>query len=120
MPPLPDPRRFLAACCLLLALLAAGPALAEHGAVATGPEGRFGWSRDFRTQGQADRKALEECGRRCRILFQFKDSCAAYATGRSNAFGWEISNSETHARDIALERCHRHSQDCRLRMSTCS
>lgn len=64
--------------------------------------------------------ALEECGRRCRILFQFKDSCAAYASGRAGAAGWEISNSETHARDIALERCRRHSRDCRLRMSACS
>jgi hypothetical protein len=120
MPPLPDCRPVLAACCLLLALLVAVPALAEHGAVATGPDERFGWSRDFRTQGQADRKALEECGRRCRILFQFKDSCAAYATGRAGAAGWEISNSETPARDMALERCRRHSRDCRLRMSACS
>ena len=106
---------------LLLALLAiAGPARAEHGAVATGPEGRFGWSHEFRTQGQADRKAIEECGRRCRILFQFKDTCAAYATGRDGAFGWERSESEAYASERALEHCRRHGRDCRVRMAACS
>ena len=105
---------------LALALAAASPALASHGAVANGPEGRFGWSHDYETQIDADRRALEECGRRCRILFQFHDTCAAYAEGHSGGFGWERSNSEATARERALEHCRRETRDCRLRVSTCA
>ena len=103
------------------ALVAAtAPALASHGALATAEDGRFGWSHDYRTQFEADRKALQECGRRCSILFQFRDTCAAYATGYGGAYGWERHDNERYAREIALERCLQHARDCRVRVSTCA
>src|SRR5258706_15874379 len=104
----------------LAVVMATAPALAAHGALATAEDGRFGWSHDYRTQFEADRKAVQECGRRCTILFQFRDTCAAYATGYGGAFGWERSDDERYAREIALERCRQHTRDCRVRVSTCA
>lgn len=55
---------------------------------------RYGWAIDYKTSGEADRRALGECqrsGAKCQIVLRFTGGCGAYAADQakgSTAWGW--------------------------------
>jgi hypothetical protein len=99
--------------------VAATPAWAD-GAVARGPEGRVGLSYNYRNQRAAEERALEECGRYCRIVGSFRHSCAAIAVGARGGYGWARAERRGRAEGEAMEYCrHEGNQGCRIVTSAC-
>jgi hypothetical protein len=108
----------------LLVVAAALPSAAEaqqFGALATGPDGAYGWVNNADSPREADRRALRECGRRCEIRVQFHNTCAAYATGINGASGWQRDDDVEYARRRAVGYCRENGgRDCRVRVWACA
>jgi Domain of unknown function (DUF4189) len=60
---------------------------------------------DYRTQAQAERAALEECGDAdCRVQVWFKNACGAVAKDGTN-LGWGWAGSRQEAEANAMSEC---------------
>ena len=111
--------RYLCFGLMVVATLAPSSAGAD-GAVAASREGRVGLSYNYRSQGAADERALEECGRGCRIISTFRRTCAAVATGERSGYGWATHENLRRAEESAVENCHREGgQRCRVASRGC-
>jgi erythromycin esterase-like protein len=97
----------------MLSLLFAVPAAAQNfGAIATNPDGAWGWSGKYATVDEAQERALNECnkhGRNCRLLRVFQDACVAVVRNevRGKAIIAWVSGGER------KERVRRALRDCR-------
>lgn len=74
---------------------------------------RYGWAVDYPSRGEADARALAECGTRsvnCHVVLRFAEGCGAYVVERGNAtlYGWGTSAdrgaAEARARQEAWDR----------------
>jgi hypothetical protein len=64
----------------------------------------YGWAVNHYTQVQADRAALSQCGKGCRIVLRFYRGCGAYAVaGNDNSiYGWGKAADGATAKSRAL------------------
>jgi hypothetical protein len=111
-------RHFILVAFAALAGAAILPApAAADGALATGPQQRFGAGFNYRTPREARNRALEQCGGGCSIVTMFRHACAAYAADRSRGssiFGWAEAPSASRAERRALENCEEYGgRNCR-------
>src|SRR5262245_50766370 len=113
----------LLACCLTLAVIANGPAVAAYAIAFDPSSGRaaaYNGSFDYET---AKRVALDKCGRGCRIVVTGKGSCAAVvesiSTGTSS---WAVAKGTTKdtAAKSAWHECRRKGGvNCRTAAAIC-
>jgi Domain of unknown function (DUF4189) len=95
---------------LLFVMVLSGPANAAGAlAIDTNHGSHFGYSYGYARQGDANRRAIQECGAHgCHVVVQFRHACAAYAadqTRGSTAYGWGIQSSRFAAQNRALAEC---------------
>ncbi len=106
---------------LLLVCLSAQAVAANYGALAYSHDnGSYGYSYDFSTQWAADERARQECGYGCKIVVQFHDACAAYATGHGTNYGWAVESTSQTAKDRALYECSIRGGGCAVRVWGCT
>lgn len=112
---------FWGALALLPGSVFAAGALATIG----GHDGRYGYSYNYESMAQAERRALKECGDGCTIATTFEDACIAYATDQANgssAMGWGKAPTDNEAAATALRYCSKyggHGSDCVVRVQAC-
>lgn len=97
---------FIATAFLLVEGFSAGAAIAgEWGAVATGPNGAYGWAVNYSSEEAAKAAALSNCEGSCTDGgVSFKNTCASIALG-GGYFGWATSTSKSTAINSAIEHC---------------
>jgi tetratricopeptide (TPR) repeat protein len=83
-------------------------------------DGSYGASYDYRTQSEANARAMRECGPDCAIVAELADECAAYAAGDGAATGWGKGIWRSEAEINALQTCHGTGKNCRVRMWACT
>lgn len=69
---------------------------------------QYGFAFDYASLGEAESRALSECGGNCSIVQTFEFGCAAYAadqTPGSSIYGWATSDSSGDAQNTALQYC---------------
>ncbi len=82
----------------------------------------YGWAVDYSSYGDAQERALEECGSRCYIVKTFQ-RCAAFAkSANGSVFGWgNSSNSEFEAKNEAIEQCKKSGgSNCSIKVWGCN
>lgn len=109
--------RTLSAALSVLTALISGPTYAAGAlAVDTNQGAHFGYSYGYASQGDANRRAVRECGApRCHVVVEFEHACAAYAADQSRgstAYGWGWqspgiagSSGEIRAKRRAISEC---------------
>ena len=106
--------------------LGGGAGADNYGAIAYSPSsGEYGYSYEFETQGEAERRALAECasagGEQCEIVVWFNQACGAIAKSDTGAWGadWGESRAEAEAKATAI--CDRYSDHrCGVLHSQCT
>ena len=97
---------------------AAKPPASKYGALAIDRSNGFyyGWSNDYATRAEAEKRAVEECikkGGDCTVVLTFSGTaCAAYRTidGKvGTAFGWGIAKTKEEADAIATREALKRS-----------
>jgi hypothetical protein len=113
----------LIVCSLALSLAAFGAAPAfAVGSLAVGHGDHYGWAVNHATQAEADRAALDACTGECEVVYQFENTCAAFARedGKDNgATGWAHADSEDAAQARALAECNKRGSDCVIKVWGC-
>src|SRR5688572_5092027 len=93
----------------VLALGAAGNAFANGALAIDSNQGpRYGFSYDYSTMSGAERRALNECGRGCRVVLRFSTGCGAYAADQargSTVYGWGTARTGPGAQNRAMSEC---------------
>jgi len=76
----------------------------------------YGWSFDYATLAEAEKKAMDECnakGGHCTVVLSYSGTgCAAYRTIDGNvgtAYGWGLANTKEEADAIATKECLKRS-----------
>jgi len=100
----------------------------KYGAIAYSPStGQYGYSFDYMTRGDAERRALKGCrqGRDpgdCATEIWFFANCGALATGPHAIRGAAYAASEAAARKRAMQACTAQSKGkaCEIKASVCS
>lgn len=104
-------QRLLSALLSVALLGASAPALAAGALAIDSNQGpAYGFSYDYAQMADAERRALSECGRNCRVVLRFQTGCGAYAadqTRGSTIYGWGTSSSRDGAQNRALDECGR-------------
>ena len=104
---------------LLTTNLAPNLAQAE-GAVAASRDGRVGLSYNYPGRRGAEERALEECGRGCRVIQTYHRNCAAVATGERGGYGYAIRDRLERAEREAIENCRNEgARGCRIATRGC-
>ena len=86
---------------------------------------QYGFAYDYPSMSEARSRALQECGRGCRIVMEFSRGCAAYAADQSSgstAYGWakDFSNS-SEAKNRVIDECRsRGGSQCMARVWGCN
>ena len=85
----------------------------------------YGWAINYPTRQDAERRALAECGRGCRVVMTFNDECAAYAADLgqgSTIHGWARgASSSSQAQSRARAACQgRGGSSCIVRAWGCT
>ena len=95
-----------------------------YGAIAYSPDsGDRGYSRNYGSRGEAESKAMRECGKNdCEIAAWFYNSCGALATDDDEeAWGGAQGADESKAQQNALARCTREGgKNCKVVATACS
>lgn len=104
--------------------LAAGQASAAGALAIDSNQGeQFGFAYSYPDYGQAQTRALAECGAGCQVVLQFADECAAYAadqTNGSSVYGWASAASAGDAQGGAIAQCEaRGGTSCIVRTWGC-
>ncbi len=96
----------------------AKPSVSKFGALAIDRNNGFyyGWSFDYATLAEAEKKAIEECnakGGNCTVVLSYSGTgCAAYKTidgSVGTAFGWGLAKTKEEADAIATKECLKRS-----------
>ena len=94
-----------------------------YGAISYSPTTRaHGWAYDYSSRGQAERKALAQCGRYgrdCLVVVAFHRSCGALAVG-PDGYGSGWGGGRKLAEAYALRSCRRHSAGCEIIRWVCT
>ncbi|MBU4539231.1 MAG: DUF4189 domain-containing protein [Weeksellaceae bacterium] len=97
---------------------AAKTAASKYGALAIDRSNGFyyGWSFDYPTLAEAEKKAAEECiakGGNCTVVLSYSGAgCAAYRTvdgSQGTAYGWGLAKTKEEADAIAAKECLKRS-----------
>jgi hypothetical protein len=112
----------LAVAGFILAVSQATEAAADNfGAIAySASSGAHGYSYDFGSRGEAEERALAECGRGCEVVLWFKNACGALAAGPDHGYGVGWSGSRREAEAIAMRYCRENSSDCEVVRWVCT
>jgi serine/threonine-protein kinase len=99
------------------------PPEVHHGAIAYSPSTRaHGWSYDYPSRAQAERRALDRCRRHagdCIVAVRFHGACGALAVGPDGyGSGWGASRKL--AQSYALRSCARYSDGCEVVRWVCT
>jgi hypothetical protein len=92
----------------MILLFSAGVSAAGALAIDSNQGDQYGFAFDYATIGEAESRAISECGSNCSIVQTFEAGCAAYAadqTPLSTIYGWATSDSSGDAQNIALQYC---------------
>lgn len=92
----------------------------NYGAIATSDSSSDAWGYgfDYPTRAQAERRALEECGRSdCQVRVWFKNACGSVATNGSR-IGWAWASTRAEAEAQAMSACSQ--GDCRVQVWVCT
>jgi hypothetical protein len=113
-----------AACFAALAILFTAAQGHAAGALATGKCGAYGYAFDDASPEAAGLRARAQCkGPDCKVVTNFRRSCAAFAIDARNAcgpHGWAKAASLAQAQNIASEQCHRYGgRNCVIRAWVC-
>ena len=93
----------------------------NYGAIAFSQEsGAHGYSIDYRTRGGAQERALQECGRHCKVVLWFKNACGALATGDGNGYGTGWAGGRREAEEIAMSACRENAGNCSILRWACT
>src|SRR5215470_9314432 len=83
-----------------------------YGAIAYSPTTRaHGWSYDYDSRGEAERRALDQCSRHaqdCVVPVWFRNACGALAVG-ADGYGSGWGESRKAAETFAVQSCGRYS-----------
>jgi len=94
-------------CSLLLML--SSQAVANGALAIDSNQGQYyGFAYDYASMGEAQNRALQECGQGCRIVHSFSSGCAAYAADQahgSTAYGWGTASTSGQAQSLAMSYC---------------
>ncbi len=86
--------------------------------------GIHGYSYDYRTQHQAEQRALNEClaagGTDCVRATWFRNACGALAVGSGNGWGAHWGNNRNGAEYNALQTCRNNASNCAIRRWVCT
>lgn len=109
----------------IIIALSGSPALAAGAlAIDSNQGGSYGWAIDYPSSGQAEQRALQECGGGCQIVLNFDSGCGAYAADQaygSTAVGWATSSSGSDAQSTAMSECQsRGGTSCMIRAWGCN
>ncbi|MFN0290349.1 FISUMP domain-containing protein [Pedobacter helvus] len=94
------------------------PVVSKFGALAVDRSNGFyyGWSSNYSTLAEAERKAIDECNKKggnCSVVLSYAGTgCAAYRTIDGNvgtAFGWGLAKTKEAADAIAIKECLKRS-----------
>jgi hypothetical protein len=92
-----------------------------YGAIAFSPSsGADGYSYNFSSRSGAEEKALQECGRGCKVVIWFRNACAALAVGRGNGYGSYYAVDEEDAVEGAINECRKNTSNCGIKRQVCS
>jgi serine/threonine-protein kinase len=109
---------------LLLALLLPSTQAAAQdyfGAMAFSQEtGAAGHSFDYRSRDDAEERALQECGRSCKVVLWFRNACGALATGARNGYGTGWASTRGRAEEAAISVCEENADNCRIKQWACT
>ncbi|WP_349368148.1 DUF4189 domain-containing protein [Salinarimonas sp.] len=114
-----------AACAMGIAMASGALAQERYGAIAYSQEtDAHGWSLDFSTQGEAEKRALKECGIHgpgCVVTTWFRNACGALAVAPDRSWGADWGASEDEAGRKALGRCRTHAaKGCVVARAVCT
>jgi hypothetical protein len=94
-----------------------GGATDNFGAIAYNEEdGSYGYAYDYDTQGEANKAAIGECGKGCKVVLRLKNECGAIAQSSSH-YGWANGSNRKTAEAGALEQC---GKGCKVVAWTCT
>jgi hypothetical protein len=114
-------RLFLLVCGIVLSAqaLANGAIAIDH---AKG--NRWGVAYDHPNMASAEQRALNECGRGCKVVLRFPRGCGAYSIDRtkgSTVYAWAGDNSRAAAERQAMAGCrNRGGTQCMIRAWGCN
>jgi len=97
----------------------------HYGALAYDAEsGAAGWSYDFDDADGAEQKALSGChehGDKCKVVYDFWNSCAALAAAGDGSYAVEHSETQTGAEGKALAACEQNgATNCTIQAWACT
>lgn len=85
---------------------------------------QYGWADGYANIGEAEKRALSECGSGCQVVLRFNNGCGAYAADQSRgstAYGWGTGTSSSAAQNRALSECRsRGGSSCIVRAHGCN
>ena len=90
----------------------------NYGSLAIDPNNGFyyGWAIDYKSQSEANSRALKECtrkGGKCKVVLKWTGGkCAVYRTIKSDvgtAYGWGVAENKVEADRIANSECRKRS-----------
>lgn len=109
----------------ILAFALATPLLAgdKYGALAySSSDGAWGWWADANDQASASRNALAKCqehGNSCKVVLEFWNTCAAFATGQGG-YGWAHGPEPEAVQESAVGYCSQHGTNCEVKVWACT
>lgn len=93
-------------------------------AIDTNQGDQYGFAYDYASLGEAQQRALDECGGNCQVVLDFDSGCAAYAADQSSGssvYGWGTADSGGAAQQRALLECsNQGGNSCQVRTWGCN
>jgi len=84
--------------------------------------GRWGWSVNHATRGEAQAAATARCGYQCNRVLTFQNACGAYALANNGGWGWATRYDRYAAEAEALRQCQLYNprRGCNLQVWACT
>jgi hypothetical protein len=80
----------------------------------------LGYSWDYRTRREGERRAMQECKGSCRIALWFHHACGAIAMGERGGWGTGWHGNRNRAAQGALSSCNQVDANCSVKQTICS
>ncbi|WP_126283875.1 DUF4189 domain-containing protein [Burkholderia anthina] len=98
---------------------------AKFGAIAADVQtGKSAWSKNYSSQSDAQRYAMESCGNTCQIFVNLRDNCGAVASDGGQHWRGSTGLTKHEAEERAVAICRKtapeNSPNCQIRESICS
>jgi hypothetical protein len=107
--------------------LSTTPVIAQQGGAAGGgdnygaiafneTDASYGYAYDYESQAEANKAALGECGKGCKVVLRIKNECGAIALSDSH-YGWSNGSNRKQAEQGAVSQC---GKGCKVVAWTCT